>query len=335
MANSRLSVETKVITEGAIMASITAVLALAGVFIPLINPVVMLVWTLPVVVICVRHGMRAGIATITVAGVLILIIATPVNAFNMLLCSVGPALLIGQGFYRKWTTEKTIFYTVVTAILGLTADVLISSKVMGISVTQMFTIEPDVVDEMVAMISSNGLLSSMYANQAEMAESINSMVDNMIMVLPAALVMYGLFTAITNYAVAYFSLRRLKEQVPPFTKLSTFRLPTPFLIGFVAGFALLMISSTYPDYQSSLSAIGQNVLSVFLVLYAFQGFGLALFYIGKLAPQRQGTFKFLLVFFIILSGFSLLMIISYVGVFDAFLDFRGIDIGSVRKKRIL
>jgi len=328
-------VETKAITEGAVMASLTAMLALAGIFIPVINPIVMLVWTLPVVVICIRHGMRAGTATIAVAGMIILMAASPVNAFNMLLCSVGPALFIGGGFYYKWSTEKAILYASVAAIVGLVVYLFISAEVMGVSVTQMFAIEPEVIDEMVDMISESGMMSSVYGSHDEMVEAIRGMFDSVYMMLPAALILYGLFTALTNYIVAYMVLRKLKEKVPPMTRLSTFRLPMPFLLGFIAGFGMLVMSATYWTDKPTLFAAGQNVFNVFLVLYAFQGFGLIFYYIGRLEPHRRGTYKFLLVFSIIISGFSLLMFISFAGVIDAFMDFRRLEFGSISNKRIL
>ena len=330
MANSRLRVETKAITEGAVMASLTAVLALAGIFIPVINPIVMLIWTLPVVVICIRHGMKAGVATIAVAGILILIIATPVNAFNMLLCSVGPALFIGGGFHYKWSTEKTILYTAAAAAMGLAADLLISSWVMGVSVMRMFTFDPELFEEVAGMIRDSGLMSSMFDSQEELLESVREMFDTMHLMIPAALAIYGLFTALTNYAVARIVLRRLKEQVPPLTKLSTFRLPMPFLLGFITGFGILILCGTYFTDNILLMAAGQNITGVFMVLYAFQGFGLAFYYIGKFAPQMQSTFRFILIFGILLTGFNSLMFISYAGVIDAFFDFRKLDIGSLR-----
>jgi len=335
MPNSRLSVETKVITEGAIMAALTSVLALAGIFIPVINPIVMLIWTLPVVVICIRHGMRAGAITIAVAGIIILFIASPINAFYMLLGSVGPALFIGNGFYNKWSTEKTVFYAAIAAVIGLALDLFISTRIMGISVAQMYSVEPETIEEMVKTFSDSGLMSRMYSSQEELREALVSISDTMRIMIPAGLVLGGVFTALTNYIVAHIVLRRLKEPVPPFTRLAAFRLPMPFLLGFVSGLAMLILGMSYAD-KPALQTAGQNITAVFLVLYAFQGLGLTHYFIGRFAaPHMQRTFKILLVVGIIMSNFYLLILISFAGVIDAFIDFRMLDIGTIRKNRIL
>ena len=142
MPNSKLRMETKAITEGALMAALTAILAMTGILVPFLNPIVMLIWTLPVVIVCIRHGMRAGAATIAVAGFIILGVGTPMNALDMLLTSAAPALFIGCGFYYKWPTERTLFFTAITAIIGLGVVILISIFIMGIGLRQIFGLDP-------------------------------------------------------------------------------------------------------------------------------------------------------------------------------------------------
>jgi uncharacterized protein YybS (DUF2232 family) len=326
MARSKLGIETRAITEGAVMAALTAILALAGAFIPVFGAILMLVWTLPVVLICIRHGMRAGVATITVAGVMILCVTTPLTAFNMMLCSAGPALLIGCGFHSQWRTEKTVFFTAIAAFIGLAADFAISAYIMGLRIGEMFAFDPEFINEVVAMFAEYGFLASAGMTEAEMAESLASLLSQMVYFLPASLVMYSLFTAITNYLVAHWTLRKLKAALPPVTRLSTFRLPLGFIFGFILGFGLLVLGDVFwPEIPMVVTA-GQNITAVFLTLYMFQGIGLILFYIGKAPDSMKGFLKFMFILLIVLTALNIMSIIGYIGIADALMDFRKLDL---------
>ena len=322
MANSRLGIETKAITEGAVMAALTAMLALAGIFIPILDPVVMLVWTLPVVVVCMRHGMRAGAATITVAGFVIMTLSSPMIAANMLIRSVGPAMLIGCGFHYRWRTEKTVLLAALATFLGLLLDYAISVFVMGISIREMFAIEPETVDEMIRIFSEYGLLESFQITAEEMAEYILSTFSLMLLMLPAILLVYSLVTAITNYLTANLLLRKLRIPLPPVTKLSTIRMPIGVVFGFLLGFGLMVLGNMFwPDIELIVT-IGQNITVVFLTLYIVQGLGLIFYFIGKTPQSMQGFLKFSLFLVVIMTAFNFLAIIGYIGVADALLDFR-------------
>jgi len=312
------------------MAALTAMLALAGIFIPVIDPVIMLVWTLPVVVVCIRHGMRAGAATIAVAGFVIMTLSGPMIAANMLIRSVGPALLIGCGFHYGWRTEKTVLFAALAAFLGLLADYAISVFIMDISLREMFAVEPETVDEMIRMFSDYGLLETMQITAEEMADFILSTFSLMILILPAILMVYSLVTAITNYLTATLLLRKLKIPVPPMLKISTFRLPIGVVFGFLLGFALMVLGNMFWPETTIIVTVGQNISIMFLTLYMFQGLGLILHYIGKTSPSMRGFLKFSLCLVVVMTAFNFLAIIGYIGVADALLDFRRFGVKADR-----
>gem|GEM_PF-1391550 len=325
MVQSRFGLETKAITEGAVMATLTVILGLTGVYLPLLSPVVMLIWTLPVVLVCMRHGMRAGVATIAVAGVVIMSLTTPITAFNMMLRSAGPGLLIGCGFHFKWRTEKTVLYASLASFAGIVADMLVSVFVMGISLQEIFFFDGDMVDELVQMFADYGLLSAQNLSPAEMAAYITEITTTMTLMVPAMLLIYSLLSALTNYLAANLVLRKLKVPLPPMTKLSTFRLPVSVVFGFLLGFGLTVVgNSFFPDIPLLVTA-GQNLTIFFLVVYMIQGLGLVYFFIGKASPSMQGALRFALLALIVLTVFNALVFIGYAGVADALFDFRRLD----------
>ncbi len=331
MANSRLGMETKALTEGAVMAGLTAVLAMAGIYIPMLTPIVMLVWTLPVVVICLHHGMRAGALTMAVAGLVILIISTPLNALSMLIRSAGPALVLGFGFHRSWRTEKTVIYTTVAAFIGIAASLAISIFVMGLSFEKMFSIDSATVTEVVQMAADYGLLTSIKMTAQELTAYITEIFALMIYLLPAILLISSLTTALTNFMVAQLVLGKLRITLPPVTKLADFQLPLPFVYGIIGGVGLTVAGNYLFPGDLSLPMAGQNITMIFLALYFFQGMGVISHYIKKAPPQSQRFYKLLLVIAIFITFFNLLVPISFIGVADVFMDFRGLDL--LKKKK--
>jgi len=298
-----------------------------------LNPIVMLIWTLPVVIVCIRHGMRAGAATIAVAGFIILGLGTPLNALDMLLTSASPALIIGCGFYYKWPTEKTLLFTAIAAILGLGAVILISIFIMGIGLRQIFGIDPETIEQVIAMFSDNPLLSGAYDSPEALAAAIYSMIEMFEYFIPLTISIYGLFSALSNYIIAHLVLRRLKEPVPPMTKLATFSLPRPLAFGAVLGFGLLILGTMYMPDAPIVALAGQNMQTITLLIYMFQGFGVISHFMNKMQPQSRRMAKIAIVLGVLVTGFNLLGIIGVIGLFDAFADIRGLGLWKARARR--
>jgi len=324
--------ETKAITEGAVMAALTAILGLAGIYVPMLSPIIMLIWTLPVVLVCMRHGMRTGAVTIAVAGIAIMSLSTPLTALNMMFRSAGPALLIGCGFRFRWRSEKTILYTSAAAFAGLLADLAITVFVMGISIREMFYFEPELVNELITMFTDYGLMTSQDASLEEMAAFVNTVASTMYLMVPAMLVIYSLFSAFTNYITANLVLRKLQAPLPPVTRLSTFRMPIVMLFGYILGFGLTVTGSAFWPETPMVTTVGQNISIIFLTIFIVQGVGLFVFFIEKAPPSMRGVLKFLMVFAIIVTVFNFLVIIGYIGIADALFDFRRLDITPTGKE---
>ena len=70
--------KTRQLTEGAIMAVITAIAALLGTFIPLLNALTVMVITAPIIFVIVRNNLSTGVLSSIVAAFLVGIIAGPI-----------------------------------------------------------------------------------------------------------------------------------------------------------------------------------------------------------------------------------------------------------------
>ena len=332
MANSRLGLETKAITEGAVMATLTAILAMAGLYVPILEPFIMMIWTLPVVVACLRSGMRTGAAAMAVAGFILLIASSPIYAVEMLIRSTGPALLIGYGFRQKWKTERIVLYTAVAAFLGLAVSYAISFLIMGIQFNEFFGVQTETIDEMVALLSDYGLQDALRLTADEMADYLMTAIAMIKYLFPSILMISGLFTAITNYAAANFVLVRLKIPLPPVSKLSAFRLPFELVFFFIAGLGASVVGNAFYPGTPLIAEIGQNIMLVFLVLYFLQGLALFFYFIDKAPPGVRKFWKIALAIAFVVTAFQFLNVVCFIGLIDALFDFRRLELLFKKKQ---
>jgi len=169
------------------------------------------------------------------------------------------------------------------------------------------------------------LLSSQNMTPDELAAYISMMTSTMILMVPAMLIIYSLFSAFTNYIAANMVLRKLRMPLPPVTSLSTFRMPISVLFGYILGFGLTVTGSIFWPQTPMVVTVGQNITTVFLTVFIVQGIGLVSYYIKKAPPTMRGAIKFIIIFLCIVTMFNLLVIIGYAGIVDALLDFRRLD----------
>ena len=331
MSNSRLMVDIRAITEGALMAGATAALAIAGFYLPLLAPALMFVWALPVVIICIRHGMRAGAITMAAAGFIILILSSPFLAIDMMIRSAGPALLLGCGLHARWRSEKTLLFTSIATSVGIALSLAISAAIMGISIGDIFFVEPGVVEEMAAMFSDLGLSSSFNMSLDELSALITDTFSMMRYLIPAIMIIAGIASSVTNYWVAHFVLRKLQLPLPPMTRLADFRLPIGFAFVFVLGLGLLLFGGPVWPQMSVSASLGANILLASVALYFFQGMGFILSLIGRAPQQMRGFWKFALCLAFIIVFQYFFIVVAIFGLADALLDLRRADIGKERK----
>ena len=69
-------IKTKSMTESGLLAAITVITALIGVYVPLLGTVAILLWPLPILVLEVRHGIKWSLMSVLVAGIIMSILNT-------------------------------------------------------------------------------------------------------------------------------------------------------------------------------------------------------------------------------------------------------------------
>jgi uncharacterized protein YybS (DUF2232 family) len=119
--------KTRQLTEGAIMAVITAVVALLGTFIPLINTLTVMVITAPIIFVIVRNNISTGVLSSIVAAFLVGVIAGPIASLFFYIQFMFLAIVYGYLFTKK--SSVATFLTAGT-VVSVTATILVFLLVM-------------------------------------------------------------------------------------------------------------------------------------------------------------------------------------------------------------
>lgn len=314
---------TRGLTEGAILAALTAVIAAAGLVIP---PVAILLAPLPVMLLVIRWGLRTGVLATVVAGLLLLQFFGPLAAFTAIV--FGPVgLAMGWGVrYERGAT-----WTVLAGAAAFSASMLASLALA----TAVF--HQDVIGQLIrlqieSMRQSASLLERLGA-PAQNAEPLHLMIDpscgehhcfpppleTLIRSISLVLVTLGaLLWGYLCYLVARALLRRLGYLVPAVPPMLTWRLPRP-----VAA-ALVWISGGLSLAGLGLPALGDVVLSaVFVNLFVFGFLGglvAATWMTKRQIPRLAQAAIFLL---LVTSQSTLpLLALAVVGMLDTWYDYR-------------
>ncbi len=225
----------KPLTESGILAAVTVIMAMIGVYVPFLGIFAILLWPLPIVVLIVRHGLRWGLMSVIVSAVLTAALLEPVVAVRLALAFGPGGIALGYGYRQGWSGVRTFSGGVVASLLAKSAALALVAYITGL---QPFDMQFNMMDESfgsaVTMYESIG----MTPDQIEMArENFQTNMTLLRQMLPLLIFFMGLMDISLNFIVAGQLLKRLGHKVPTFPPFAEWRLPGAFM--YLYCFALL------------------------------------------------------------------------------------------------
>ncbi|MDR1192568.1 MAG: YybS family protein [Peptococcaceae bacterium] len=322
MAKPKLTLETGALTEGAAMAALTAVLGTAGLYLPIIGLVAMFAWTLPVVAVCLRRGMRAGALTLGAAALIILMVTSPLIALSRVLSFAAPALLLGYALRRRWSTSLTIFVCGGAEFVSILLSLLLSLLLTGVSSLGLEEEMDQMLTTIINALEQGGVFAGGQVTAEQYMTLMRDVMDNLMLLLPAMLLLSAFGTSLINYFLAAKVFGRLRLPVPPVGRLGAFRLPWWLVYGLIAGLACSLLRAYVFPAQAALTRVGSNLVLVFLLLYTVQGIAVAANFWRKIPSGARWPAGFMLL--LLTVGFLPVVFtaVTLLGLADGFADFR-------------
>lgn len=313
------------------MAALTVVLALASIYIPVIGTVTYLVWTLPTVAMCMRHGFLSGLLTIVVSALIMMLLVNPVTAIGIIINCAGPALMLGVCLKKNYSTAMTLVSVTIVTAISMLASYCFDAALAGISLIDEILLFQETFresyTELMPLYESLGLLEQLGITSEQFMAEIDAALNIIKYILPIIFCITSMLTAFVNYYLATKIFKRLKIGVRPVTGFSYFRLPEKAIYAFIIAFGATLFFAMQNDLNSVILQGAINLLIFMAFLYLLQGVSLIWYWSGK---QPMG-FKFMVRIFLVVilttANILVLGIVAILGIVDVFADFRHIRDG--------
>ncbi len=295
---------TRSLTEGALLAALAVILVLAGTFMPVIGPLIVFLWPVPIVVVVLRHGLRTGVLTVITAGLVLSMVVGVIQGVLLAVTLGASGLVLGYGWLRQWNASR---------LLAAASAALVGVLVLSLAAARtLLTIDPIALSlealrqggEMsLALYERAGVPAGALETMSEMLAAMNELVP---LLLPAGFVLGAVVNAYVNLTVASGVLRRLDYQAPELPPFARWQVPVWALFLYAAGIGLLWFSPEGPLFN-----VGFNIFYGLNLVIMVQGFAVAYFFLRRIRIPR-----FFSVLVLIVTAFDLGHIYVLVGLVE-------------------
>ncbi len=302
------------LTEGALLAAVTAVLVLAGFYLPVVGGLIIFLWPVPVVVVYLRHGLRTALMTVLVAGVAVGLFVGPLQAIGLVANFGLMGLALGVGFARQRSPLVALVMATGAFVVSGAISLLMGVLVAGIAPSELWAQVEAGMRGALDVYRSLGLGAEQLA---KMESFMDRMLEGMRLMLPAGIVGGALFSAFINFEVARLVLRRLGWTIQPIPPFAAWRIPRAMLVVLLLGVGCVAAG----DWQGrqALYVAGVNLQVLAQMAYAVGGLSLAYYYLQRWGVQK--AFRILILAYVCFVPL-LAQLASLAGMADSLLDFR-------------
>ena len=319
--------QTAAIAEGAMMAAITAILGLTGIYFPFIKIFTDMIWTVPIIVLIIRHGISIGVLAMTVAGILIFSMSNPIKALILVIQFGALSIFYGYSFKKKSSPGIVIFIGTGVALASGLLSIFLMITFFGPEQFDVVRLMKDSVEPMMELYKNGGLFSNP-ARTGITEEMVRQIVEYsvkiMSLLIPAFIIVWGYSVAFINYMVSDKILNKLRISTHPIAPFREWELPWWIVYGFIIGFGAYLIGKEREVTQ--LVTVGLNIMMVYVPVLFISGLSVVVFYMKKYFASR--TFKIITFIFCLLFFQTIIFAIASVGFFDLLINFRKLPRGG-------
>ncbi|MBN2061862.1 MAG: DUF2232 domain-containing protein, partial [Deltaproteobacteria bacterium] len=292
------------------------IILFASAWIPLMGPLFRILTPLPFLYYATKLGLNQGIIVSLITLFIVGIIAKLAGfshfiSLSLEFCLIG--LVISMIFRRQFTFGRTVFWGTVILMIISAAVMFVLSLSRGLMPIDM------VQNYFQANIGENFLVYEDLGLEKEKVaqlRQLGKMLSDIIAKIYPALVIIGTgFIVWINVVISkpLFNLKGLKY--PEYEKLDRWQAPDLMVWGVIfMGFALFI-------KVSAIRLIAINALIVMAVIYVYNGLAIVLFLFNKYNVPRWARFG---IYALIIIQQMSLAILSLMGLFDQWIDFRRI-----------
>ncbi|HXL04935.1 MAG TPA: YybS family protein [Bacillota bacterium] len=301
---------TRMLVESALLVAISTLFCVLDAYIPIFA----LVYPLPIVILVVRWGLRAGVWATVVTILTTSMFVGPLQGL-LVFTKVGIiGITLAQCIRNQLSPVKTLAITAIAVAVSMVFVVGFNLLIGGFGIEEIWELMQKSMDSALQFYRGMGVAES---EISRMETYLSQLMEAAKVILPASLFMVVVTVAGFNYLTARLILGKLGYKMVELKPFSKWRLSWHYGWGYVGGLSLVVAGQVAA--VPLVLKIGTNIVSVFGMIFLVQGLAVVWYFFDKykLLPIA----RWLIIIFIILNP-TLLQILSWAGVLDAWLDFR-------------
>ncbi|MCF6139101.1 YybS family protein [Pseudalkalibacillus berkeleyi] len=302
--------QTRALTEGAILASLYAVLFLITLYVPILSAFTLFLLPLPFIVYTVRHGFKKSILLGIIAIVLSVILGS-LAAINIPIMFGTVGVVLGALYQRKSSAFALLLGGTLAYLANLILIYVVSILFMDINLA---TLSQQSIKETIALTERVG--GMMGGDVQESVEQLQELVTIIPYILPAFFILMAVVLAFITIFISSLVLKRLKVDQPEWKPFRNWSFPRSIMWYYLA---TILVFFTNPEEGSALYIVTMNLYLVLEIILVIQGLAFIYFYFWKKGKGKTFPVLITISLFIIPLGFYLVRIL---GIIDLGFDLR-------------
>ncbi len=237
-------VSVRGLTEGAILAALVALFALAARYLPLVGIASALICPLPLTMLVVRQGFRVGVLAAIVAAIIAGMIGGPLSGLTIALTFAPLGITFGAVLRRRVAAATALLICSLVATASILANLVITLALSGFNpYTAMIEGMQQGQDAALDLYARLGIDR---VRLEQMTGQLRQILVLMPRLIPLLIVVGGVSTAYINFEITRFVLRRFRYPVPALPPVSSWRAPGLLLWALPLGLALVWAARAAP-----------------------------------------------------------------------------------------
>lgn len=257
--------QSRKLAHGAMMIALFTVLMAIVFYVPMANILAALIAPLPIIWYSAHYDRKSS-ALVAIAAVIVTFFIGGLLILPASLIFAAAGMTIGDAIYNK---KSKVFMFLSTSVV-----LLITFAIQYVIAVRLF--EMDFIRESLDLMKTTYLESitmtekmTGQATPKEVMENLTNMLNTLEMTIPASITMAMLLFSLVLISVNLPILKRLKVEVPKFSKFSELRLPRSVLWYYLIVLSINLF--VRPEADSALAVIMLNVSMILWVLLTIQG----------------------------------------------------------------
>ena len=283
---------TRALTEGAILAAITALLGVISYYIPFFT-LIIFVWPIPIIILGKRHGVRTSILATLAAGVLLSLFTPIIYSIPIVLMYGILGIVLGYAYYKEMNMAKSILMGYIAALLSTILLLQFYSMITGISIiTEIGQTMKLAMDEVNSLYQSMGIDPS---TMNDVVKKMDDVIATMSQLFPAILLIIPMIVTFVNMFISEKILKRLGYDVIKIIPFRKWRVPNHASLGL---FLILMVGMLGQYFGlTNFDIVFQNLLYLAFMVFLVQGLSFIahIFYVKNIAKGIR-IFSFIIIF---------------------------------------